>query len=84
MNFRITRMPDQTGNVVRVTGNLGKDGIAELERYCDWSELPLTIDCSELIDADFAVACFLAKLVVRGAEIEGASPYLAMLLDPEK
>jgi hypothetical protein len=60
------------------------DGIAELERYCDWSELPFTIDCRELIYADVKVACLLAKQVVRGTKIIGASPYLAMLLDLEK
>lgn len=84
MNFRITCEADSTGKVVRVTGFLGMDGIAELERYCDWLELPFTIDCRELIYANVEVACLLAKQVARGTKIKGASPYLAMLVESEK
>ena len=81
MTFRITRLDHQPGTLLRVAGRLEQQGLAELERSCRESVLPLTIDLSELTHADKKAVVTLSQLATEGAHLVGASPYLAMLLD---
>jgi ABC-type transporter Mla MlaB component len=66
--------------VVQLAGRLQRDQSAELVRLCDESPKPVRLDLAELVSVDAAGLETLVMLRSRGAELVGASPYLALQL----
>lgn len=69
-----------TGTRVKVDGWLSGAGIPALLEACDRAARPLVIDLSDLRDADPDGVAALAHLRASGADLVGASPYIALLL----
>ncbi len=65
-------------SVVRLSGRLTNEFVAEAKRVCFSAAPPLLIDATELQDADADGFALLADLVKEGARVEGLSGYLTM------
>ncbi len=66
------------GSVVRLSGRLEGDLVAEAGRVCLSAAAPLLIDATELQDAGADGIALLAELMTEGARVEGLSGYLTM------
>jgi hypothetical protein len=80
MDFRITRIDDESGTLLRIDGWLGRHGLGELRRAHETTTMPITIDLSGLRLADDAALEALKRLESGGARLIGASRYLALRL----
>ena len=80
MSVRITKQSDGRDTIVRIDGRLRLVNVAELEKVCESFAGRLTLDLSGLRFADADGAAILNQLVSRGALLQGASPYLQLLL----
>ena len=66
------------GSVVRLSGRLAEESVAEARQVCFSAAAPLLIDASELQDAAADGLKLLVELMTEGAQVEGLSGYLAM------
>ncbi len=69
------------GAVVRLSGRLADEFVAEARRVCFSAAEPLLVDATELQDADADGLALLVKILEGGARVEGLSEYLAMRVD---
>jgi hypothetical protein len=67
--------------VVTVAGRIHGGTVNELSRVCDGVGRSFTLEATEVQSADAAGIRLLRALRSGGAEIQGLSPYLQMLLD---
>ena len=67
--------------VVHVAGRLGGAGVEELGRVCIASPRPLRIELSGLLQADEIGLSLIRALRESGAELEGVSPFIRLLLE---
>jgi hypothetical protein len=67
--------------VVRLSGSLQGEMSSELTRLCNESRKPVQLDLSDLLWMDAVGLRTLVTLQGRGAELVGASRYLALQLD---
>jgi len=67
--------------VVHVAGRLAGEGVDELGRLCAALPHPLRIDLTELLHADELGLSLLRALRDSGAELEGVSPFLHLMLE---
>lgn len=70
--------------VVHVVGRLVGAGVEELRRVCTASPRPLRIDLAELLQADEMGLALLRALRDSGAELMAVSPFIALLLRPDR
>jgi anti-anti-sigma regulatory factor len=66
---------------VRIAGRLDEPAARELLELCRRRPGRLTLDLEELVSLDRAAAEMLKDLRDAGARIEGATPYVRMLLN---
>ena len=66
------------GSVVRLSGRLAGESVAEARRVCLSAGAPLLIDATELQDVGADGLTLLVELLSEGAEVEGLSGYLTM------
>ena len=66
------------GSVVRLSGRLEGESVAEARQVCLSARAPLLVDATELRDAAADGIALLAELLTQGARVEGLSGYLAM------
>ena len=66
------------GSVVRLSGRLAEESVAEARQVCSSATPPLLIDATELQGAGADGLGLLVELVTEGAQVEGLSGYLAM------
>ncbi len=69
---------DADGSVVRLSGQLAGEFVAEAERASLSAEPPLLIDASGLQSADADGLAFFVKILEGGGRVEGLPEYLAM------
>jgi hypothetical protein len=81
MTIRINRRETAEGVVVELHGWLSQDVLAEFVSLCDSVGDPLRMDLSHLAGTDEAGLAALQGRIAGGARIEGASPYIRLLLD---
>lgn len=81
MTIRIEITGRNEKTVVSVAGWLDGDAVNELSRACREIEGPVTLELSELLNADASGMELLRALRAKGAEIRGLSPYLRLLID---
>jgi hypothetical protein len=81
-NVRISVSTVGDSLVVKVAGALTHEGVAELESVIAPCEGALRLDLSELRSLDEEGLAALQALGEKGAEIVGASPYIALLIGP--
>jgi ABC-type transporter Mla MlaB component len=79
--LRIIVQKNDDGSLVRLSGRLADEFVAETKRACFSAVAPLQIDATELQDADADGLALLAKLIEGGARVEGLSGYLTVRLD---
>lgn len=76
--FHMVVQENDDSSVVRLSGRLTGEFVAEAERVCFSAAPPLLIDATELQDADADGFALLAKLIKEGARVEALSGYLRM------
>jgi anti-anti-sigma regulatory factor len=86
MTFRITRLDEPQGTVLKVDGWLDAAGLPDLQREIDRaasaSSTGLTLDLAGLRQADEAAVELLRRLAAGGARFINCPPYLALRLAP--
>jgi hypothetical protein len=70
-----------TRRVVRLVGSLRGDVSLEVTRLFDESHVPVQFDLTDLVWIDAVGLRTLVTLQERGAELVGASPFVALQLD---
>jgi len=78
---RITKTIDELRTVLRIDGRLRSEDVEELARVFRSVQGATVLDLSELKWADRDGVEILRELVALGAEVRGASPYVALLLE---
>lgn len=75
---------ESTGEaVVELHGWLSEDALGELEKACGADPRRLRLDLSHLAGADEAGLKALRHRAAAGTRLEGVSPYIRLLLEPE-
>jgi hypothetical protein len=69
------------GMVVELHGWLSEEVLGEFENLCGPPEGPLVLDLSNLAGVGEAGLCALRRRAAKGARLEGASPYIRLLLE---
>jgi len=78
---RITTLKDIAGTSVRVEGGLDRDNVSQLVAEVGPAPAGVVLDLCCLRSADAAAVHALQELMAAGAVVEGASPYVARLLE---
>lgn len=81
MQLRIVVSLEGLKTVVKVDGRLDAEGVPELEKVTRDKTTALYLDLSGLRLADAEGIAALLRLQGAGAVIQGASPYLKLLLE---
>jgi len=81
MQLRIVVSLEGSKTVVKVDGRLDAEGVPELEKVTRDKNAALYLDLSGLRLADAEGIAALLRLQEAGAVIQGASPYLKLLLE---
>jgi hypothetical protein len=81
MTFRLQVTHQRATSVMKVDGTLTEEGRTEFLRIVHECGNPLRLDLTDLRSADEDVLRVLRSLEEGGAEIVGASPYIAMRLE---
>ena len=81
VEFRAEVLAHPEGRFVRLAGRLASQHTSALESLCDDGETAVRLDLADLISADAVGFDTLCRLRSRGAELVGASPYVAMQLE---
>lgn len=71
-------------SVIQIDGKLAGVGVLELERECRAAGLPIALDLSNLRWADSDGVQLIKTFVHKGAQLQGMSPYVEMLLKREE
>ena len=83
MSIRIETTSEAAQTVLKVAGWLRAEDVGELTRVFRTAQGPTALDLSELQSADPDGVEMLRGLIALGAEIQGASPYIKLLLRPQ-
>ena len=67
--------------IVRLAGRLQCEHVDELMRMCEESTPALRLDLTDLVSVDPSGLETLSLIQQRGAQVEGASPYIALQLE---
>lgn len=81
MGIRIDYIPHGSDTVVRIAGRLCGTAVAQLENACDSIEGSFMMDLSNLVFADDEGIKAIRAMVDKGARIQGASPFIMLLLE---
>jgi anti-anti-sigma regulatory factor len=81
MSIRITRTTDAHETVLKIDGRLRCEDVGELAKEQRSVRGPLVLELSNLQSADAAGVEILRRLASAGARIQGASPYIELLLN---
>ena len=84
MTIRITRREVPQAVVVELHGWLTEEALGEFERLCAATEGPLRLDLTHLAGVDEAGLRALRSRRTAGVRLEGASPYVKLLLESER
>lgn len=81
MGFRIDHNAQGPGTVLHIAGRLSGRAVVQLERACDPIDKPIVINLKSLVFADDEGIKAIQNLVDHGAQVQGASPFVRLLLD---
>jgi ABC-type transporter Mla MlaB component len=81
VTIRINRRETAEGVVVELHGWLSQGVLGEFISMCDSAGQPLRIDLSQLAGTDEAGLAALQSRMAGGTQLEGASPYIRLLLE---
>jgi len=80
MSIRVTRTTDTGKTVLKIDGRLQSQDIGEVEEEQRSVRGPLVLELTNLQSADAAGITMLRRMTQEGARIQGASPYIELLL----
>ena len=81
MNIRIDFISDRSKTVVCIAGRLSGTAVAQLKKACDPIEDLFALDLSNLLFVDDEGISAIQTIVDKGAQVQGASPFVQLLLD---
>ena len=81
MNIRLDFKSDGFQTVVNIAGRLTGREVDQLEKACNTIEEPFVIDLSHLLFADDEGINAIRWISEKGAQIQGASPFVQLLLE---
>ncbi len=81
MDIRIDFNSNGSETVVRIAGRLTGAAVTQLKKACEPIEGSLVIDLSNLLFADDEGIKAIRAIVDRGTQVQGASPFVQLLLD---
>ncbi len=81
MRFRIDTEHEGDRTTLKVSGTLSGPAVDEFDRVCRQVDGPLRVDLGEVMTMDGFGVAFLQHLARTGAQLEGASPYVRLLLE---
>ena len=81
MRFRIDTQYEDDRTTLKVSGTLSGPAVDELDRICRLVDGPLCVNLNEVMTVDGFGVAFLQHLARTGARLEGASPYVKLLLE---
>lgn len=81
MAIRITRREGPRGPVIELHGWLTAEVTPDFEQLCGSCPVPPLVDLSQLAGADQAGLLALRQRATSGSRLEGASPYILLLLE---
>ncbi|MCU0962859.1 MAG: hypothetical protein MUF48_22415 [Pirellulaceae bacterium] len=84
MSVRITTIGTKDGSLVKIDGWLHRVDVDELMRLVSTLEGPVALDLTDLQSADRDAVGVLRDLLGVGVELRAASPYIELLLRPDR
>ena len=81
MNIRIDLISGKSETVVRIAGRLAGAAVKQLKKASDSIEGSHVIDLSNLLFGDEEGIKAIRAIVESGTQIQGASPFVQLLLD---
>jgi ABC-type transporter Mla MlaB component len=81
MDIRIDYIPCRTKRVVRISGRLTRDMVAQLEQASQPHKNHWVMDLTDMLYADEAGVSTLRSLIQRGVRVRGALPFIVLLLN---
>ena len=81
MNIRLDFKSDGFQTVVHIAGRLSGKEVDQLEKACDSIKDLFVIDLSHLLFADDEGINAIRGISEKGAQIQGASPFVQLLLE---
>ena len=84
MTIRMNRREVPQAVVVELHGWLNQEVLGEFESLCATTDGPLRLDLTHLAGVDEAGLRALRSRRTAGARLEGASPYIKLLLESER
>jgi hypothetical protein len=83
LTIRIERRETERGVIVELHGWLREEALADFDAVCASVPSPLLLDIASLTGADEASQSALRLRIHAGARLEGASPYMRLLLETD-
>lgn len=80
MTIRINSYQTLAGVVIELHGWLNQEALAEIEKLCSSTNGPYRLNLSQLAGSDEAGLVALRSWILAGSRVEGASPYIQLLL----
>jgi hypothetical protein len=84
MQFRAEVSDRESLRIIHLSGRLEREQSPELIGLCDLAPKAVQLELGDLVSADAVGLQTLGMLRRRGAELAGASPYIAMQLEFEQ
>jgi hypothetical protein len=83
LSIRVNRRETPQGVIVELHGRLSHEVLGEFGGLCDAIRAPFSLDLSGLATADEAGLRALRAWLAAGVRVEGASPYIRLLLESD-
>ena len=84
MTLKIEKAVDGKCVVLRLSGRLRSEHLAELKALIENSTQSVTLDLEEITQVDLDAVNFLRKCHVQGVELRHCSPYICEWMDREQ
>jgi hypothetical protein len=81
MDIRIDYISDGPETIICISGRLTGTAVTQLKKACGSIEDPFVMDLSNLLFADDKGLDAIRAIVNKGAQVQGASPFVQLLLD---
>ena len=81
MDIRVDCHFDGQNTFVSIAGRLSGTAIGQIQEALDQIQSPLVVDLSNLIYADNEGIETIRAIIDEGAHVQGASPFIALLLE---
>jgi hypothetical protein len=84
LTIRINSRQTPDGAVIELHGWLNQEALDELQKLCASTIGPYRLNVSQLAGSDQVGLVALRSWIAAGSRVEGASPYIQLLLDESR